>query len=164
MTASFAMPFIERIYDEAKALLVEARDYMQTLAPAERATMTPLENLHSISEGLRLTTRLTEVMAWAMTHKAVQAGEISREEAAQPHRRLGGQSICLEEVTAGMFEPPPRLVSLLRRSLSLYQRTLRLDRLMAGEEMQFGSFNICLASGADAGPTPPEDPPRVVLA
>ncbi len=52
----FEVPFIERIYDEAKSLLVEARDYMQTLAPAERATMTPLENLQSISEGLRLTT------------------------------------------------------------------------------------------------------------
>jgi regulator of CtrA degradation len=158
------MPFIERIYDEAKALLVESRDYMQTLAPAERATMTPLENLQSISEGLRLTTRLTEVMAWAMTHKAVQAGEISRAEAAAPNRRLGGQSICLEEMTPGMFEPPPRLSSLLRRSLRLYQRTLRLDRLIAGEEMQFGSFNICLAADENAKSSQDKDPPRLVLA
>lgn len=158
------VPFVERIYEEAKALLIEARDYMQTLAPAERATMTPLENLQSISEGLRLTTRLTEVMAWSMTRKALQSGEITREEAAQPSRRLGGQSICLEELTEGPFEPPPRLVSLLRRSLSLYQRTYRLDRLIAGEEMQFGSFNICLAAPEAQKKQPPRDPPQLVLA
>jgi regulator of CtrA degradation len=160
----FEVPFIERIYDEAKALLVEARDYMQTLAPAERATMTPLENLQSISEGLRLTTRLTEVMAWSMTQKAAQAGEITREEAAQPNRRLGGQSICLEELAPGAFEPPPRLVGLLRRSLGLYQRTHRLDRLIAGEEMQFGSFNICLAASENMKPRPAASQPRLVLA
>ena len=160
----FEVPFIERIYDEAKSLLVEARDYMQTLAPAERATMTPLENLQSISEGLRLTTRLTEVMAWSMTQKAAQAGEITREEAAKPNRRLGGQEICLEELASGAFEPPPRLVSLLRRSLSLYQRTMRLDRLIAGEEMQFGSFNICLAASENMQPRPVTNQPRLVLA
>ncbi|MCC6467696.1 MAG: DUF1465 family protein [Alphaproteobacteria bacterium] len=158
------VPFIERIYDEAKGLLVEARDYMQTLAPAERATMTPLENLQSISEGLRLTTRLTEVMAWAMTHKAAQSGEITREEAIQPNRRLGGQSICLEELEPTAFELPPRLASLLRRSLGLYQRTLRLDRLIAGEEMQFGSFNICLAASEGAKNQQPQNAPQLVLA
>lgn len=160
----FEMPFIERIYDEAKALLIEARDYMQTLAPAERATMTPLENLQSISEGLRLTTRLTEVMAWSMTQKAAQTGEITPEEAARPNRRLGGQAICLEELGTTAFEPPPRLVSLLRRSLGLYQRTLRLDRLIAGEEMQFGSFNICLAASENMKSPRTPDQPRLVLA
>ncbi|MCC6467648.1 MAG: DUF1465 family protein [Alphaproteobacteria bacterium] len=160
----FEVPFIERIYDEAKSLLVEARDYMQTLAPAERATMTPLENLQSISEGLRLTTRLTEVMAWAMTHKAAQAGEITREEAVHPNRRLGGQPICLEELDVSLFEPPPRLVSLLRRSLGLYKRTLRLDRLIAGEEMQFGSFNICLAASETMKSRPPASQPRLIQA
>src|SRR5262249_31497053 len=90
--------FLERIYDEAKALLIEARDYVQMLGPVDRAAMAPIDNLRCISEGLRLTTRLTEVMAWSLTQKAVQAGEITRDEAVLPNRRLGGQEICLNEI------------------------------------------------------------------
>jgi len=156
--------FLERIYDEAKALLIEARDYVQMLGPVDRAAMTPIDNLRCISEGLRLTTRLTEVMAWSLTQRAVIAGEISREEASEPKRRLGGQEICLAELSADEFRAPSRLASLLNRSLSLYQRTLRLDRLIAGEEMQFGSFNICLAA-SDSMPVPSQDqPPQLLLA
>jgi len=144
-----SMPFLDRTYDEAKGLLLEARDYMQSFAPADRALMTPLESLRSISEGLRMTTRLTEVMAWSLTQRAVQCGEMTREEAATPQRRLGGQEICLGECDAPEATLPPRLAGLLRRSLSLYRRTQRLDRLVAGEEMQFGSFHICLAANGD---------------
>ena len=139
-------PFVDRTYEEAKALLVEARDYMQYGEPADRAVMAPLDSLKMIGEGLRLTTRLTEVMAWSLTQKAVQAGEISRDQAAEPRRRLGGQEICLGTGDTGAHTMPDRLARLLNRSLSLYQRVQRLDRLVAGEEMQFGSFHICLAA------------------
>jgi regulator of CtrA degradation len=156
--------FLERIYDEAKALLIEARDYVQMMGPVDRAAMAPIDNLRCISEGLRLTTRLTEVMAWSLTQKAVQAGEITREEAAEPKRRLGGKEICLDEHSADEFQAPARLNALLRRSLSLYQRTLRLDKLMAGEEMQFGSFNICLAASENMPVPMRTEQPRFLLA
>jgi regulator of CtrA degradation len=139
-------PFIDRTYEEAKALLVEARDYMQYGDQADRAGMAPLDSLKMIGEGLRLTTRLTEVMAWSLTQKAVQAGEISRDQAVEPRRRLGGQEICLGTLEFDEHALPDRLGRLLARSLSLYQRVQRLDRLVAGEEMQFGSFHICLAA------------------
>ena len=138
--------FIDRTYDEARALLAEARDYMQYGEPADRAGMTPLDSLKTIGEGLRLTTRLTEVMAWSLTQKAVHAGEISRDQAIEPRRRLGGQEICLGKGDLGEHDLPARLARLLVRSFNLYQRVQRLDRLMAGEEMQFGSFHICLAA------------------
>ncbi len=145
-------PFIDRTYDEAKALLVEARDYMQVCEPNHRAGLAPLQSLKMIGEGLRLTTRLTEVMAWSLTQKAVQAGEITRDQAVEPRRRLGGQEICLGTGDLDGQNVPPRLARLLARSLSLYQRVQRLDRLMAGEEMQFGSFHICLATNEQHAP------------
>lgn len=145
-------PFIDRTYEEAKALLVEARDYMQFSEQADRAGLAPLDNLKMIGEGLRLTTRLTEVMAWSLTRKAVHAGEISRDQAVEPRRRLGGQEICLGTGDLDEEHTPPRLARLLARSLGLYQRVQRLDRLIAGEEMQFGSFHICLAANEQHAP------------
>jgi hypothetical protein len=85
-------------------------------------------------------------MAWSLTQKAVHAGEITRDQAAEPRRRLGGQEICLGTADLSHQALPDRLTRLLTRSLSLYQRVQRLDRLVAGEEMQFGSFHICLAA------------------
>ena len=144
------MAFLDRTYDEAKHLLAEAREYMRGQEPLDRAAMAPAEALRALSEGMRVATRLTEVMAWSMTQQAFYCGEITREEAADPKRRLGGQRICLDESLPGEGEMPPKLASLMERSLSLYLRAQRLDRLAAGEEMQFGSFQICIASSLDA--------------
>ncbi len=70
--------FIDKAYQEASDLLVEARDYVagrpsepaeQVLAPADRLRLT-----QALS---RVTRRLTEVMAWLLVQKAVAAGEIT---------------------------------------------------------------------------------------
>ena len=160
----FETRFLERIYDEAKTLLIEARDYVQMMGPVDRAALTPIDNLRCISEGLRLTGRLTGGMAWSLNQEAVHAGEITRDGAVEPKRRLGGKEICLNEHPADEFQAPARLNALLRRSLSLYQRTLRLDKLIAGEEMQFGSFNICLAASENMPVPMQPQQPRFLLA
>lgn len=53
-------------------------------------------------------------MAWSLTQKAVQAGEITREEAADPKRRLGGKDVSANQHSAEEFQAPPRLDALLR--------------------------------------------------
>lgn len=157
--------FLDRIYDEAKHLLGEAREYMRGQEPLDRAGMAPGEALRALSEGMRVATRLTEVMAWSMTQQALHCGEITRDEAADPRHRLGGQRICLGESLPGEGEMPPKLTELIRRSLSLYRRAQRLDRLVAGEEMQFGSFQICLATSlsAPAEQRPARQAPQQIL-
>ncbi len=146
---SATMAFLDRTYDEAKSMLAEARTYLRCQEPADRDGMSDLEGLRAVGEGLRLTTRLTEVLAWSMIQQSLHNGEITREEAAEPRRRLGSRKICLEdEALPGDSALPAKLASLLQRSLSLYERVLRLDRLVAGEDMQFGSFNVCLVAPA----------------
>ena len=144
--ATTTTAFLDRIYDEAKHLLGEAREYMRDQEPLDRAAMAPDDALRALGEGMRVAARLTEVMAWGMTQQSLHAGEISRDEAADPRRRLGGQKICLEQPLPGEGEMPPKLGELMQLSLSLYLRAQRLDRLVAGEEMQFGSFQICIAT------------------
>lgn len=84
-------------------------------------------------ETLRLTARLTQVMAWLMYRKAVHAGEIDRAAAAAPDKRLGGRAVCLEHDEAALAMLPPRLRGLMVRSHRLYTRVARLDDMVASD-------------------------------
>jgi regulator of CtrA degradation len=121
-----------RTYDETLDLIVEARNYMVHLRPAScRPVTQPCGDTLRVScEALRVTSRLTQVMAWLMLQRAVQDGEISATEACEEHNRLSGQSVCLDETTVEHNEIPPGLRSLLKRSLKLYQRISRLEEMV----------------------------------
>jgi len=96
----------------------------------ERERMTPNDRMLSSCEAMRLTSRLTQVMAWLLMQKAVQAGEVARDAACAPEHRLAGQAACLRVAPTVPVEMPPRLHSLLARSHSLYRRVERLDALL----------------------------------
>src|ERR1700758_3956017 len=86
-----------RTYDEALDLIVEARNYMVHLRPVSRRLPGAGESLRLSCEALRVTSRLTQVMAWLMLQRAVQDGEISAYEACAEENRLSGQSVCLDD-------------------------------------------------------------------
>lgn len=124
--------FLNGTYDEAYGLLVEARDYLAHREPQDRKALTADDRLVANCEAMRLTSRLTQVMAWLLLQKAVHAGEITRYEAAADHNRLSGQSVCRARDAAERSELPKRLRNLLERSYRLYTRVERLDALVAG--------------------------------
>ena len=121
-----ATAFFGKTYGEAMALLVEARDYFAHREPIDRQTLPPLERLRFCCETMRLTARLTQIMAWLLAQRAVFAGEISQRDALADHGALAEVGICMEgeETTV-----PRRLAGLLDRSRRLYVRVARLDEL-----------------------------------
>ncbi len=121
--------FFDSTFEEALALTREARDYLTHGEPRERERMTPNDRMLASCEAMRLTSRLTQVMAWLLVQRAVHAGEMSREEAKAPEFRLAGKSVCEETRLPVEGSLQPRLAELLDRSLSLYQRVARLDAL-----------------------------------
>ena len=124
------MAVFTRTYDETLDLIVEARNYMVYNRPAARRSRASNENLRFSCEALRVTSRLTQVMAWLMLQRAVQDGEISAREACDEKNRLSGQSVCLDESGLEDTEIPAGLRSLLNRSLSLYKRISRLEEMV----------------------------------
>jgi len=121
--------FFSRTYDEALALVVEAREYL--LGPGKMAVrgMTAEVSFYYATESLRLTTRLTESMSWLMFQRAVSEGEITPEEGQADECHLQYQSTCLAETDERLSSQlPDGLVSLLARSESLYRRIDRLDQ------------------------------------
>jgi len=123
--------FYNRTYDEAFAMTVEARDYVAEGLAADREGVAFGERSLFDCEALRLTTRLSQVMAWLLVQRAVHAGEIGFSELHDESRRLGGREVCFDNDIEVVESLPPRFRSLMERSLKLYQRIARLDEMVA---------------------------------
>ena len=120
--------FFSKTYDEAYALLIEARNYVAYEEAGDRAALGDLSRMNVSLETMRLTTRVTEIMAWLLYQKAVFAGEMSLDEALSEDCRLDRNEVCL-----GGAQPealPRRLADLMSRSQKLYLRVMRLDDMM----------------------------------
>ena len=122
-----ATEFFGKTYGEAMSLLVEARDYLAHREPLDRGALVMEERLRLCSETMRLTSRVTQIMAWLMTQRAVYEEEITPERALDGHDPLAALEICMRDDAVDKL--PQRLSSLLERSHRLYIRVARLDEL-----------------------------------
>lgn len=136
--ATEAPMFFRGTYDEAFDLLVEARNYVRNDVAAFKYADNPPDPVTMTQETLRLTSRLTQVMAWLMAQRAVQEGEIGEEEFVKDKYRLEGQQVCLKRAIDEMAEEdlPEGLNDLMDRSYSLYSRIMRLDEKYIEEKKE----------------------------
>jgi regulator of CtrA degradation len=109
-------------------MIVETRNYMTHIEPKVARRRRP--DLRFSCEALRVTSRLTQVMAWLMLQRAVVYGEITAEEACQECNRLSGREVCLATDAMEDDSLPAGLRSLLDRSYRLYQRVSRLEEMV----------------------------------
>lgn len=121
--------FFGKTYDEAMHLLVETRDYLAHREPVDRNTLAPIERLRFCCETMRLTARLTQIMAWLLAQRAVHAGEITQHAALAEQEALAALNICMEDEQDLAAAMPRRLLGLLDRSRRLYVRVARLDEM-----------------------------------
>ncbi len=122
-------------YDEAFEMLVEARNYVENDVQAFKYSNNPPDPVAMTQETLRLTSRLTQVMAWLMAQRAVHEGEIGADEFIKDKYRLEGQRVCLKRTIDEMEEDlPDGLNDLMNRSYSLYSRINRLDEQYTGDK------------------------------
>lgn len=124
-----ATRFFGKTYDEAMSLLLASRDYLASAQPADAIGLKPIDRLRVNCEAMRLTTRLTQVMAWLLAQRAVFAGEMGRAQAASDEFRLAADTVCMAESDSAAPVLPARLLELLDQSRRLYIRVARLDEL-----------------------------------
>jgi regulator of CtrA degradation len=125
--------FFRRTYDETMGLLIEARNYVLVGELRHLRAMPPGDQLLLCCETMRLTARLTHVMAWLLAQRAVHAGEITLEDAASEPYALGGRTTCLTENAGIDRVGDDWLNALLDRSKRLYVRVCRLDDMVRRE-------------------------------
>ena len=80
---------IDSLYTEAMLLADEARAYFDDAGRDERATLEPFARVGFACESLKVTTRIMHIVAWLLTQRAIESGEIVGREGRRPERRLG---------------------------------------------------------------------------
>jgi regulator of CtrA degradation len=119
------------IHEEALQLLVEAHNYFSRNAQKEMGRLSERERTMYLSEMSRVTIRLSCVMAWLLARRAVLEGQLTTAEAGANYR-LECREVCMNQHIEAESILPGKLVDLLDRTLDLYQRVARLDKVPDG--------------------------------
>lgn len=115
---------IDALYTEAMLLADEARSYFDDAGRDERSTLEPFARVGFACESLKVTTRIMHIVAWLLTQRAIESGEIPDREGRRPERRLGKAQDSDEAVVKAL---PQSAQKLINASADLYARVKRLD-------------------------------------
>jgi regulator of CtrA degradation len=115
---------IDSLYTEAMLLADEARSYFDEAGRNERSTLEPFARVGFACESLKVTTRIMHIVAWLLTQRAIESGEIPGRDGRRPERRLGHAQDTDPAVLAAL---PPSARRLIGASADLYARVKRLD-------------------------------------
>ena len=121
---------VEALYAEAMLLADEVRAYFDESGHEDRDRLDAVGKVAFACESLRVTTRLMHVLAWLLTRKAVQSGELVPGDAGEPRRRLAEAA---KSEDADVHRLPLRARMLIAQSRDLYGRVRRLDEESARE-------------------------------
>src|SRR5919112_5911744 len=113
---------IDSLYTEAMLLADEARSYFDDAGRDERDMLDPFVRVSFACESLKVTTRIMHIVAWLLTQRAIESGEIAYREGRRPERRLGNAQLSDPAVVARLPEAAQRLVN---ASSDLYARVKR---------------------------------------
>jgi regulator of CtrA degradation len=115
---------IDSLYTEAMLLADEARSYFDDIGRDERASLEPFARVGFACESLKVTTRIMHIVAWLLTQRAIESGEIALRDGRRPERRLGHAQDSDEAVIVQLPEAAQRLIN---ASADLYARVRRID-------------------------------------
>jgi regulator of CtrA degradation len=124
---------VDSLYMEAMLLADEARAYFDRNGKEDRMALDPLLRVGFSVESLKVTTRLMHVIAWLLTQRAVEAGELTVAQGRATTRRLG-EAPSSDEATVERL--PDGAVHLVKASQELFARVSRLDEGSAAVEPQ----------------------------
>lgn len=115
---------IDSLYTEAMVLADEARHYFDEVGRDERAMLEPFARVGFACESLKVTTRIMHIVAWLLTQRAIESGEINSGEGRRPERRLGNAQ---DSDTLVVDQLPHAARALINASADLYARVKRID-------------------------------------
>ena len=122
--AMLAKRLVDGLYVEAMVLADEVRAYFDDIGRDARDALGPMDRVVFSCESLKITTRLMHVVAWLLTQRAVDAGELSADGAREPARRLG---VAVDTDADTLARLPDEAQRFVAASIDLHARVARLE-------------------------------------
>jgi regulator of CtrA degradation len=128
---------VDDLYIEAMVMADEARSYFDSHSDGVRSDMDMLGRLSFTCESLKVTTRLMHIIAWLLTQRAWQRGEIGWEDLSDPKYVLGEAAPTDKAI---LLTLPNEARELVLGSQDLYNRVRRLqDRIESSADQTIGA-------------------------
>ena len=121
---------LEATYNEVLTLISRTADFVGAMKNGAVSGFDLGVGAAYTVESMRHTTRLMQAMAWLLTQRAVENGEMTAEEAQDPKYRLGAVDICLAHPVAGAEQLPKHFREMIAQSEQIYRRLRRISAQM----------------------------------
>ncbi len=118
------------LFREGMALVETTATYLDGEGRVESKGLASQASLAYATESMRLTTRLMQLASWLLIRRAVNEGEMTSEQASEEKHKVKLQNIGKPGHCPGFDELPETLKSLIDSSYKLYERIVKLDKLI----------------------------------
>ncbi len=116
------------LYSEGMALVEETASYLDGTGRTASKVLPRMASVLYAAESMRLTTRLMQMASWLLLQRAVNNGEMSREQVLSEKNKVRLDGFNVDRNAPGWLDLPEGFRDLVERSLRLQNRIALLDR------------------------------------
>jgi regulator of CtrA degradation len=116
------------LYSEGMSLVEETAGYLDGQGRAASKVLPRMASVLYAAESMRLTTRLMQMASWLLLQRAVNNGEMSRDQVMTEKSKVRLDGFNVDRSAPGWNDLPEAFRSLVERSLRLQNRIALLDR------------------------------------
>jgi regulator of CtrA degradation len=121
------------LYREGMTLIEQVAAYLDTEGRIESRILSREASFIYATESMRLTTRLMQLASWLLLQRAVNEGEISRDNARSEKEKVKFSATPSERGGPGFEDLPAVLRDFIDKGDRLFERVMQLDLLERGE-------------------------------
>lgn len=123
----------EKVFKEGMSLVEETANYLDGPGRSDARGLDRHGAIAYATESMRLTTRLMQLASWLLLQRAIGAGELTFEDARKEKHRISLADIGKGHELTGGEALPESLKGLVTRSLTLYDRIVKLDFMVQAQ-------------------------------
>ena len=123
----------EKVFKEGMSLVEETANYLDGPGRSDARILDRHGAIAYATESMRLTTRLMQLASWLLLQRAIGAGELTFEDARKEKHRISLSDIGKGHDLSGQEILPDALKALVARSLTLYDRIVKLDFMVQAQ-------------------------------
>lgn len=120
-------PF-KTLYAEGMGLVEETASYLDGPGRVASKDLPRMASILYAAESMRLTTRLMQMASWLLLQRAVNNGEMTRDQVVAEKNKVRIESFSVDTDAPGWNDLPETFRDLVARSLRLQARVAMLDR------------------------------------
>ena len=116
------------LYAEGMALVEETASYLDGAGRTASKSLPRMASVLYAAESMRLTTRLMQVASWLLLQRAINNGEMTREQVLTEKKKVRLDTFNVDRAAPGWNDLPQTFRELIEKSVRLQNRVAVLDR------------------------------------